>query len=208
MRATGQAPSATGDDTDSAYKYLDGSHLTVIRGLSGLIVVLAVVAGVSYFGNWHAMPARGSDVGAGLACAFMPDCHPSPARSARGALTGPLTYDTGYDHSGLKVPMLLMALVMVSLGIWRGMHRLVGVGRAAAMLFLCAGLFVGSFDLKHMLERTRELPASWIFGLACVSITVVAFIGLIVQVALYVRAYVLHRRSLAGPSLPEARVSR
>ncbi len=175
---------------------LSGARLHIHRAIMFLVMSLVVTATITYFMDWHEVHETSSDFGQGLACAFIPDCDSSrfDDEPHEPRFTGVVTRDTGWDHSGSSVPLLLF--FVLALAVWSAARPGFATNLAASIgvLLLFVGILAASFDLEHLFEHVVTLWAAEAHGLAVIGLFFVATASIVTQPILYSTA----RREMAA----------
>lgn len=191
---------------------LDGPRLYAHRILQAVTLVLTVVIGVTYFMDWHeVIELEETGIGMmGLACAFQPDCDPSffDRPISRPVPTGNVERDTGFDHSGPVVLLLLWLIAAFAVISGNRSRWPVGMVLAALSLGVCFAMLVALFNLDHLFEKVRTLPAETVFSVALMALCLVVLVNLVAQPILYITARRAKQKALAGIGLASARVIR
>ena len=161
-----------------------------------VVMSLVVTATATYFMDWHEVHETSSDFGQGLACAFIPDCDSSrfDDEPHEPQFTGVVTRDTGWDHSGSSVPLLLF--FVLALAVWSAARPGFATNLAASIgvLLLFVGILAASFDLKHLFEHVVTLWASDAHAVSVIGLFFVASASIVAQPILYSTA----RREMAA----------
>jgi H+/Cl- antiporter ClcA len=171
---------------------LTGRRQLAQRWLLAVMLGLAVIGLISYLLPAHEV----YDTGAldGLGCAFIPDCDPSVLIDDNPGQGEPDVVDSIYDHGG-PIPIVLFAVIAGLAVLYLERPRL-GCGVAAFLgsLATLAGVLLLEFNLDHMFDHVRQLPASYLHGGALVGLVGLASLGTVVTVVLHLR----ERRSRAA----------
>lgn len=181
---------------------LTARRLLFHRALQTSSALFALVALATLFLPWHAVWTTG--FGDDLACAFTPDCHPTPGPSPEERTQGPPDrIESGLEHHGAALAVMV-GLILASelLSLLRARFR---VGTVTSVLGLLAPvLLLGSaLDFKHMFDVSRPLWGKHLHDPASVGLSLAALVDLVAQPILYIGA----RRAARRPApLPGARL--
>ena len=158
---------------------LAGGRLRVHRAVCAAIALAATVGLASLPLPWHEVRDRG--VGGALVCTMMPDCDPAVLSGA----SGPATTDTGLAHGGAVLAALLAALAAVALVAASRPRFWLGIASGGLLLGLLGAAFVVGFDLAHMLESVRVLPAARVFDASSLALLALVPAHAVLQPVLY-----------------------
>ena len=137
-----------------------GWRLRLHHVLAICLMLLAVAAIATYFMNWHVVHERSDSPFDNLICTFMVDCDPSSFADAGPLFTGEITYCSGWDHSGIRVPMIfILVIALVALAYMRPTFPIF-MGTNIGVVLLCPVLVAKSLDLKHLFDTTTSLWAA------------------------------------------------
>lgn len=166
---------------------LTGMRLHIHRAMMILVMSLAVTATVTYFMDWHEIHETSSDFGSDLACAFMVDCHVSrsAAESDGPHFTGVVTRDTGWDHSGASVPLLLLLVFALAAAAAARPGFALSLSASIGIMALFVAILVASFDLAHLFEHVVSLWAETAHGVSVVGLFFVSAASIVAQPILY-----------------------
>lgn len=174
-----------------------------------LLIVFAVIAGVTEFLPAHEVLESDDSAWDGLACAFLTDCDPSMFDSGEPTPVESrkvVAVHSSYDHDGIAVVLLLAALVLLALANLRWPRWRLALGSALGSLAWLVALFGAVFNLDHLFDATRPLPGGElnVGALGALCLAVLAWIPLVL--ILYLGARRARRREALAdePDLPTA----
>jgi hypothetical protein len=167
---------------------LEGWRLHLHRALMIILLSLATTALVTYFMDWHEIRETSSDFGLALGCAFTVDCDPSTFVDDGPNYTGAVTRDSGWDHSGAKVPFVLLLIIAVAAAVLARPSFAASLAASIGILLLFVALIIVSFDLEHLFEHTVSLWAEAAHGVSAVGLFFVAAASIVAQPILYTTA--------------------
>lgn len=154
------------------------AQLRTHRLVAAAALLLALVAGVTVFLDWHRVEA--SRLGDALSCAFIPDCDPKVVSGY-----GPGKNDSGLDHTGpLGVALVGLVLLVWGFAIGHTGWKLDMVAAAVSFAVCVASLLwaLASTFLSHMFDRVTVLWPIYLFFVSMVGCAALSVVGVVLQI--------------------------